>query len=561
MRNRLPWKLIGKYASKEEANAKDQHSKMWKMKDCRVLMGRTVEKYHCKNKESEGCPAQRCVTMLFRDDSYYVELAFEHNSTCSQKTERIGDLKDEIISVYNSGCLLPWQIRYRMAEDGKDTDIGKIYQTIYRHKKRLLNRGDITTTKVLELCEEFNRIRTEKECSDKKGYIPDLVLKRRENKVLMTTKNSLVLLSEAQNISIDSTYKVIDIGYPVVVVGMTDANQSFVLLAVGIVSDETMETYLWILNVLRRECEKCGLIFKPRNLIADLAPQITQALHQFEPGCFRRHCWFHVLKAMRTVTAGLHALFKDEIMSDIFFLQLISCKTLFEKGWALFLEKWRQQRQTQECIAQLNQQYYLTNGNWYEGCAVHSPSTNNALEKFNQTIKSRYTNRKRLTILEFIRLGVAVAEDYAFEKERVPSKVRYNEAALCRDDYGNDMIFQPVGNMEGHINYLFIGTSETEREMAELLGRKLENLDFATLNDFRDLLSKTVIVSARSSIESLTDVFCSCWGFVKKKKCRHVYLFLTRLGKKELLNSELIFVKNKRGRPKSVKRNTSLLRE
>ena len=274
MRNRLPWKLVDKYPSREKASAKDRHPKMWHMKDRRVLMEMVAEKYFCKNKMSEGCPAQKRVSICSKDGSCYVELAFEHKSTCLQKTEEIVDIKNEIISLYNSGCSRPWEIKQRMDEDGKDVNIDKVYQIIYKHKRRFLNGDDITSRKVIELCEEFNRIRAEEDCGQKMGYIADLILNREEIKILITSKNSLILLSEAYNVHIDATYKVIDIGYPVIVLGMTDVNQRFVLLALAIVSDEKMETYFWVLDVLRRECEKYGLIFKPKNLIGDLAPQI-----------------------------------------------------------------------------------------------------------------------------------------------------------------------------------------------------------------------------------------------------------------------------------------------
>jgi hypothetical protein len=45
-------------------------------------------------------------------------------------------------------------------------------------------------------------------------------------------------LSLAKNIHIDSTYKLIDLGYPVVVIGITDFRQVFQLSAIALVSDE-----------------------------------------------------------------------------------------------------------------------------------------------------------------------------------------------------------------------------------------------------------------------------------------------------------------------------------
>lgn len=560
--NRLDWKLVGTYPNREEANAEDPYSTMWNMKDRRAQKEMVVERYHCKNKKFEGCPAQKRINIMRNDGSYRVEVIFEHISICPQKMEEIDDFKSEIISLYNSGCTRPWDIKRRIREGGKDPNMDKIYQVIHRHRKRLLNDEDITLRKVTELCEEINRVRAEKDCGDSKAYTADLVLKRGETKVLITAKNSLILLSKAQNVHIDSTYRVVDLGYPVIVFGVTDANQSFVLIAIAIVSDEKMETYLWVLDVLRRECEMCGITFKPKNLIADLAGQITLALEQFEPGCLRTHCWFHVSKGMRILTKGLLPCFRGDIRSDIAFLQLLNSRTLFKKGWALFFDKWRQMRPTEECVTQLNKNYYLTNQNWYEGYAVHSPSTNNALEKFNSTVKSRYVNWARMSILEFIRLGVEAVEDYAFPSEKVPFERHYNETAICQDDYSKSMIFKQIGSMEGHINYLFVGKSEAEREMCELLGRKLENLDFTTFNEFKDLLSNAAIVSVKDDgIQSLADIFCSCWHFVKKKKCKHVYTFLNRCGKSELLNSELILAKNKRGRPKRIKKNMSLVKE
>ena len=78
IKGKLDWKIMGNYHSREEADAKDQYPGTWYLKDRRGLNEMVVERYYCKNKDLEDCPAQKCIYVLFRDGSCYVKTAFSH---------------------------------------------------------------------------------------------------------------------------------------------------------------------------------------------------------------------------------------------------------------------------------------------------------------------------------------------------------------------------------------------------------------------------------------------------------------------------------------------------
>jgi hypothetical protein len=83
--------------------------------------------------------------------------------------------------------------------------------------------------------------------------------------------------------------------------------------------------------------------------------------------------------------------------------------------------------------------------------------------------------------------------------------------------------------------------------------------DFESFGEFREFYSKHIFLIV-SNKESLTwkSIICSCYNFVKHKKCVHIYLYLQKTKKFDLINLTLLKNKNLPGRPKTVKPNTGL---
>lgn len=68
-----------------------------------------------------------------------------------------------------------------------------------------------------------------------------------------------------------------------------------------------------------------------------------------------------------------------------------------------------------------------SNNGWYEGIQLYVPSTNNALEATNRTIKDDGTFRERHALSRFLQIASDIVKNWS--KERDPSSV--NAKSIC----------------------------------------------------------------------------------------------------------------------------------
>lgn len=83
-------------------------------------------------------------------------------------------------------------------------------------------------------------------------------------------------------------------------------------------------------------------------------------------------------------------------LGDLDKLQLSRCQHDFDEGAKLFMKKWSEY--SVDLIEYFNNTWIEHNKNWFEGYMHQTPSTNNALESFNNVIKKEQTLRERLDL-------------------------------------------------------------------------------------------------------------------------------------------------------------------
>jgi len=125
-----------------------------------------------------------------------------------------------------------------------------------------------TTSSVLNLIDNINYT-----CNNK-AYIVGHLLEAKDVRILISSTNVMKNLVNCRNLRIDATYKLVDLGYSIIVIGTSDVNRHFILIGLCIASSENAEIYAWMMQILRIECQKLSIEFTPANLIADSAPQI-----------------------------------------------------------------------------------------------------------------------------------------------------------------------------------------------------------------------------------------------------------------------------------------------
>lgn len=92
---------------------------------------------------------------------------------------------------------------------------------------------------------------------------------------------------------------------------------------------------------------------------------------------------------------------KIRILQEINQLQLSWSPEVFQKASKLLQSKWTEEGFT-VFVHYMEGQWFEANCNWYEGVAIRCPSTNNALESFNNEIKREATLRKRFPLRRFL---------------------------------------------------------------------------------------------------------------------------------------------------------------
>jgi transposase-like protein len=110
-------------------------------------------------------------------------------------------------------------------------------------------------------------------------------------------------------------------------------------------------------------------------------------------------CWAHPKKNMETKARKFcKKQYLKQIFEDITKLNLAKSDAVFDKAAELFLSKWAK---NVEFCAYFRKQWLDQNLFWYEGAGPGIPSTNNALESTNASIKREETFRERRGLGEF----------------------------------------------------------------------------------------------------------------------------------------------------------------
>lgn len=95
-------------------------------------------------------------------------------------------------------------------------------------------------------------------------------------------------------------------------------------------------------------------------------------------------------------------------------MQLARSKEDFDAAAKLFVEKWRV-KYSKLIDEYFEPEWLVKNRNWFEGFREKTPSTNNALESFNNVIKNEQTMRERLDISQFRDVLYKMLEQWSVE--------------------------------------------------------------------------------------------------------------------------------------------------
>ncbi|RLN66963.1 hypothetical protein BBJ28_00026211 [Nothophytophthora sp. Chile5] len=204
---------------------------------------------------------------------------------------------------------------------------------------------------------------------------------------------------------LDATYKLTQVGYPVIVAGISDQARRFHLLAVFIISQQQQAQYTEVLSLLARVfASVTGNPLRVKWGMGDADVAQWNALQEVfggEGSSFRfLMCLFHVAKKVyekiRALDAGVGAM----VLRHVHELHFSRSESEFYERLAEVQAEWSKWCQLEQFAVYFNAVWL--NGRIWRWQCYHTPSgfaaTNNPCEAFNASIKRDVTLRRKLKV-------------------------------------------------------------------------------------------------------------------------------------------------------------------
>ena len=303
-----------------------------------------------RNETRCGCGAYM-VVKLGRSRGLWFVAAFgdEHNHDLARPDEvpflwshrRIDDFqKAEILALSGKGIHKHIIVDNFISRYGSYDKCGLVRRDVYnlccREKRKLLAKGDAETAIGIM------KSRKEKDPDFFFEYVLDA--EERLKSMLWCDAQSRRDYQDYGDVLVfDSTYKMNRYGMPFIPFVGVNNHRCTTVFACAIVSDETEDTYLWLLQTfMKANCQ-----VKPKSVITDGDAAMIRAIRTVLSDIFHHVCSWHVEKNMQRHL--YHKSFAD-------FKSLIYYATTpenFEKRWRAFVVKW----QTPKTAEWLNRMY------------------------------------------------------------------------------------------------------------------------------------------------------------------------------------------------------------
>jgi hypothetical protein len=576
-RKYLSWIKIQSFDDPDKAIAA-LHGEWGKDFSNNTLEGRKVY-FRCKKAKSRGvkCSARRF--LLYHSDSLKISLYKTNKDHDHDKTENIrgisNEVKDIIKQLINDGVTLSRQIIMALQERNVNIPTKlQLNNYIAQYKKARFGASAISLGELEKWCEENSHIPGDEDKSFVVNYIindGDFIvdLDRDDGAYFaffISTKRLLNIAAKSTHLHADATYKLIWQGYPVLIVGTTDLSKSFHPFGLAVCCSEKKKDFIFLFNSLQIGLNKIDKPpIQPIALVCDASFAIIKA---FSAVFKNEHkvimCWAHMKRCVAKKVSMINdKQMAREIIDDIDLLQICESANLFNNAVKLFKEKWSQFDQVNDFMKYFEFEWLEKHPGWYEGMQLYIPSTNNALEATNRTIKENSTFRNRLQLSVFLYTATKIVHNWSYDRDEKNINVRkfsteavisfelwtksYEWAKQNRDIIG-------VNDKDNKKIFYYISCNDDEKVDEHQIS-KYNSCNFDSFSQFKDYF-KICKIEASNFLSWKTSK-CNCRNYLKNYICKHVVGIGIRLKQCkppiEVKNIQL-GQKPKRGRPAKSKK-------
>ena len=169
---------------------------------------------------------------------------------------------------------------------------------------------------------------------------------------------------------------------------------------------------------------------------------------------------------------------------------------------------------------------------------------------------------KRSDISTFIRITTAMLEDQSKKRRdhellHVFEKVEYSSIEeLDSHGFALEKVFE-----KDEFLYFAVVMNDLKSSLEKVYLNKLISLEFNNLHDMETCFTKLHLLKANKNIKSFLEISCSCYYFLKHKKCKYVFKYLVDCKKEDIIEIKELKSNKTRGRPKKIAKNNSLKKD
>ena len=103
-------------------------------------------------------------------------------------------------------------------------------------------------------------------------------------KIIFTTDTLINSNSERDIFHIDCTYRILGMGFPVIVTRTSDFNKKFHISFIGVLKRDDKNSLKWFLTKYIELCSRQNEIFSPTTLVSDCDQSIIGSFNDIFPG-------------------------------------------------------------------------------------------------------------------------------------------------------------------------------------------------------------------------------------------------------------------------------------
>lgn len=379
----------------------------------------------------------------------------------------------------------------------------------------------------------------------------------------ITSPRLLEVMSKADTICIDATYKLNWMGFPLIILGTIDRQKHFHPIIYACSSNETSNDYAFVFQSLKNGIEKYfpSALFKPKRLVADGADAIRNAFYSVfsDSAEVDVMCFAHVLRNIRSRPFASKNN-KPLIIDDIKKMQLAQNRNVFDMMAELFVKKWMDLEPN--FVNYFQKQWLGVHSNWFEGVADYTPSTNNAVESHNSVIKRKVTFRRRLPLLEFLiamkTMTCEISQQFAEEKRSLAVQPNISRDTMIRAaemECNGFLSFKAKTKSSGRTIYILPASDCPEENANYAYYKTLSQKQWKSFDEYINYGYQLFWLVHFNSNEWKMNSSCTCPVFFKNHICKHIVAFALKeklIECPQTANPMLIAPRKQPGRPRNA---------